>query len=48
MAAFKCDGTNENDDIMEAKSETTEQLSSGNTDDSLVKRFKFNRKRNKI
>ena len=41
MAAFKCDGANEYDDIMEAKSETTEQLSSGNTDNSLVKRFKL-------
>ena len=41
MAAFNNDGTNENDDMVEAKSEETEQLSAGNTDDTLVKRFKL-------
>ena len=41
MAAFNNDGTNEDVNMMEAKSEETEQFSSGNTDDSLVKRFKL-------
>ena len=41
MAALKNVGINEDDDIMEARSAKTEQLSSRNTDDTLVKRFKL-------
>ena len=44
MAAFNNDFTDEDDDMMEAKSEETEQLSSGNTDDTLVKGFKLKTK----
>ena len=41
MADFNHDGTNKDINMMEAKSEETEQFSSGNTDDSLVMRYKL-------
>ena len=41
MAAFNNDGINEDDDMMKAKSDKNEKLSSGNADDFLVKRFKL-------
>ena len=41
MAAFNNDGTNEDDDMMKAKSDKNEQLSSENADDFLVNRFKL-------
>ena len=41
MAAFNNDGTNEDDDMMKAKSDKNEKLSSGNADDFLVKIFKL-------
>ena len=41
MAAFNNDDTNKEVNMSKAKLEETEQLSSGNADDSLVKRYKF-------
>ena len=41
MAAFNNDGTNEDDELTEAKLEETEQLSSGIKDDSFAKRFEL-------
>ena len=41
MAAFNNDGIKEDDDMVDANLEEAEQLSVGNTDDTLVKRFKL-------
>ena len=41
MAVFNDDGTNEYVNMMEAKSVEAEQFSSGNTDDSLAKKYKL-------
>ena len=41
MTSFNHDGSNKDIILVEAKSEETEQFSSGNTDDSLVMRYKL-------